>query len=212
MSNAPQFNTIEEILAELAEGKMVIIVDDEDRENEGDFLMVASKVRTEDINFMATYGRGLVCMPITAERCKQLDLPLMVALNNEDKNTWSSKEDPRKTKFGTFIRSTSIDELPQLWNVLIGDMSLIGPRPERPNFVAQFKNEIPNYMLRHKMKAGITGWAQINGWRGDTSLTKRIECDIYYIKHWSLWLDAKILFLTFVKGFINKNALLIQGF
>ena len=85
-------------------------------------------------------------------------------------------------------------------------MSLIGPRPERPFFVDKFKSEIPNYMLRHKMKAGITGWAQVNGWRGDTDLTKRIECDIYYIKNWSLFLDIKIVFLTIIKGFINKNA------
>ncbi|CBW25295.1 putative UDP-glucose lipid carrier transferase [Halobacteriovorax marinus SJ] len=131
---------------------------------------------------------------------------MRVANDNEDQTTWSSKEDPRKTKFGSFIRSTSLDELPQLWNVLIGDMSLVGPRPERTFFVEKFKNEIPNYMLRHKMKAGITGWAQVNGWRGDTDLSKRIECDIYYIRNWSLILDFKILLLTFVKGFINKNA------
>ncbi|OUR98800.1 undecaprenyl-phosphate glucose phosphotransferase [Halobacteriovorax marinus] len=131
---------------------------------------------------------------------------MRVASNDEDKVTWSSKDDPRKTKFGSLIRSTSIDELPQLWNVLKGDMSLIGPRPERPFFVDKFKNEIPNYMLRHKMKAGITGWAQVNGWRGDTSLEKRIECDIYYIKNWSILLDIKIVFLTIIKGFVNKNA------
>tara|TARA_R110002072_G_scaffold1989_2_gene16404 strand:+ start:119780 stop:121156 length:1377 start_codon:yes stop_codon:yes gene_type:complete len=131
---------------------------------------------------------------------------MRLASKNEDSTTWSSKDDPRKTKFGNFIRSTSIDELPQLWNVLVGDMSLIGPRPERPFFVDKFKSEIPNYMLRHKMKAGITGWAQVNGWRGDTDLTKRIECDIYYIKNWSLFLDIKIVFLTIIKGFINKNA------
>lgn len=131
---------------------------------------------------------------------------MKIAASGEDKITWSSKEDPRKTKIGSFIRKTSIDELPQLWNVITGDMSLVGPRPERPFFVDKFKEEIPNYMLRHKMKAGITGWAQINGWRGDTDLTKRIECDIYYIRNWSLALDVKILFLTLVKGFINKNA------
>ncbi len=131
---------------------------------------------------------------------------MRVALTNEDQTTWSSKEDPRKTKFGSFIRSTSLDELPQLWNVLIGEMSLVGPRPERPFFVEKFKDEIPHYMLRHKMKAGITGWAQVNGWRGDTDLTKRIECDIFYIRNWSFWLDIKIIFLTFLKGFINKNA------
>mgnify|MGYP000156223740 CR=1 FL=1 len=131
---------------------------------------------------------------------------MRLATTNEDQVTWSSKEEPRKTKFGSFIRKTSFDELPQLFNVLRGDMSLVGPRPERPFFVDKFKNEIPNYMLRHKMKAGITGWAQVNGWRGDTDLTRRIECDIYYIRNWSLLLDIKILFLTFIKGFVNKNA------
>ena len=126
----------------------------------------------------------------------------------EDKTgaVWAVKNDDRRTPIGTFLRSTSIDELPQLWNVLVGDMSLVGPRPERPVFVNQFRNQIPNYMLRHKVKSGITGWAQINGWRGDTSLEKRIECDLYYIRNWSPWLDVKILFLTVFKGFINKNA------
>lgn len=119
---------------------------------------------------------------------------------------WTVKDDPRKTKFGSFLRATSLDELPQLWNVFVGDMSLVGPRPEQPYFVEKFKSEIPAYMLRHKMKAGITGWAQVNGWRGDTSLHKRIECDLYYIRNWSLWFDIKILFLTFWKGFINRNA------
>ena len=131
---------------------------------------------------------------------------MKVALNNEDTTTWSSKNDPRKTKVGSFIRKTSIDELPQLWNVIVGQMSLVGPRPERPVFVEKFRNEIPAYMLKHKMMPGITGWAQVNGWRGDTSLEKRIECDLYYIKNWSFWLDIKIIFLTFWKGFINKNA------
>lgn len=119
---------------------------------------------------------------------------------------WTVENDPRRTPIGGFLRSTSLDELPQLWNVFKGDMSLVGPRPERPVYVDKFRHEIPAYMLRHKMKAGITGWAQVNGWRGNTSLQKRIECDIYYIKHWSLWFDIKILFLTFWKGFINKNA------
>jgi lipopolysaccharide/colanic/teichoic acid biosynthesis glycosyltransferase len=99
-----------------------------------------------------------------------------------------------------------LDEIPQFWNVFIGEMSLVGPRPERPEFVGQFRNKIPSYMLRHKVKAGITGWAQVNGWRGDTSLEKRIECDLYYIKNWSLFFDLKILLLTPFKGFVNKNA------
>lgn len=119
---------------------------------------------------------------------------------------WTQKDDPRRTRFGTFLRSTSLDELPQLWNVVVGDMSLVGPRPEQPFYVDKFRDEIPAYMLRHKMKAGITGWAQVNGWRGDTSLHKRIECDLYYIRHWSLWLDIKIIVMTVWKGMTNKNA------
>lgn len=125
-----------------------------------------------------------------------------------DKNTegWTVKNDPRVTPIGRFIRKTSLDELPQLWNVITGEMSLVGPRPERPVYVNQFRDEIPSYMLRHKFKAGITGWAQVNGWRGDTSIEKRIECDLWYIKNWSLSLDVTIIFLTFWKGFVNKNA------
>ncbi|RYZ02340.1 MAG: undecaprenyl-phosphate glucose phosphotransferase [Myxococcales bacterium] len=119
---------------------------------------------------------------------------------------WAQKEDDRRTLLGTFLRKTSLDELPQLFNVLRGDMSLVGPRPERPVFVHKFRQEIPHYMLRHKVKAGITGWAQINGWRGNTSLRRRIECDLYYIQNWSYLLDLKILTLTLWKGFVNKNA------
>ncbi len=119
---------------------------------------------------------------------------------------WAKKDDDRRTPIGAFLRSTSLDEIPQFWNVLMGEMSLVGPRPERPEFVSQFRGSIPKYMLRHKVKAGITGWAQINGWRGDTSLEKRIECDLFYIKNWTLWLDLKILVLTIFRGFVNKNA------
>ena len=119
---------------------------------------------------------------------------------------WASENDERRTKIGTFLRKYSLDELPQLFNVLKGEMSLVGPRPERPVFIDQFKSKIPNYMLRHKVKAGITGWAQINGWRGNTSLEKRIEFDLYYIERWSIWFDIKILFLTFYRGFFGTNA------
>lgn len=119
---------------------------------------------------------------------------------------WAKKVDDRRTLLGTILRKTSLDELPQLWNVFRGEMSLVGPRPERPVFVHQFRKQIPHYMLRHKVKAGITGWAQVNGWRGDTSLNRRIECDLYYIQNWSYVLDLKILTLTLWKGFINKNA------
>lgn len=124
----------------------------------------------------------------------------------DEKAQWTTIDDPRKTKFGTFIRKTSMDELPQLFNVLKGDMSLIGPRPERPYFVEKFKEEIPKYMIKHQVRPGMTGWAQVNGWRGDTSIEKRIECDIYYIENWSFILDIKILCFTVFKGFINKNA------
>ncbi len=119
---------------------------------------------------------------------------------------WARKGDSRCTPLGAFLRKTSLDELPQLWNVLRGDMSLVGPRPERPVFVSQFRSQVPHYMLRHKVKAGITGWAQINGWRGNTSLSRRIECDLYYIQNWSYLLDLKILTMTLWKGFVNKNA------
>lgn len=119
---------------------------------------------------------------------------------------WAKENDDRRTPVGKFLRQTSLDEIPQFFNVLMGDMSLVGPRPERPNFVCDFRSKLPSYMLRHKMKAGITGWAQINGWRGNTSLEKRLESDLYYIQNWSLMLDLKILLLTPLKGFVNKNA------
>ena len=119
---------------------------------------------------------------------------------------FASEEDPRRTPIGKLLRHSNIDELPQLWNVLRGDMSIVGPRPERPLFVAQFKNKIPQYMLRHKVKAGITGWAQVNGWRGNTSIEKRIEYDLYYIEHWSVKLDLKIMWLTLLRGFFHKLA------
>lgn len=124
----------------------------------------------------------------------------------EEITKWTTSGDPRKTKFGNFLRKTSIDELPQFFNVLKGDMSIIGPRPERPYFVEEFKEKIPKYMVKHQVRPGITGWAQVNGWRGDTSIKKRIEYDIYYIENWNLGLDIKIVFLTILKGFVNKNA------
>jgi len=119
---------------------------------------------------------------------------------------FASHNDPRRTPLGKFLRRTNIDELPQLWNVLKGEMSIVGPRPERPLFVKEFKDRIPQYMLRHKVKAGITGWAQVNGWRGNTSIEKRIEYDLYYIENWSVRLDLKIMWLTLVKGFFQKHA------
>jgi exopolysaccharide biosynthesis polyprenyl glycosylphosphotransferase len=119
---------------------------------------------------------------------------------------WTQQDDPRVTAFGRFLRRSNIDELPQLWNVLRGDMSIVGPRPERPHFVEQFKHRIPQYMLRHKVKAGLTGWAQVNGWRGNTALEKRIEYDLYYIENWSVSLDLKIMWLTLTKSFFHKHA------
>lgn len=125
---------------------------------------------------------------------------------NEEKQAWTVKDDPRVTPFGKFLRRTSLDETPQFFNILKGDMSLVGPRPERPAFVDKYKEEIPRYMIKHQVRPGLTGWAQVNGYRGDTSIRRRIECDIYYIENWTLGFDIKILFMTLFKGFINKNA------
>ncbi|MBQ8247884.1 MAG: undecaprenyl-phosphate glucose phosphotransferase [Lachnospiraceae bacterium] len=124
----------------------------------------------------------------------------------EESKAWTVKNDPRVTKFGRFLRKTSLDEVPQFFNILKGDMSLVGPRPERPVFVDKFKEEIPRYMIKHQVRPGLTGWAQVNGYRGDTSIRKRIDCDIYYIENWTFGFDIKILFMTVFKGFINKNA------
>ena len=126
--------------------------------------------------------------------------------NEMDGPVFKITDDPRITRVGKFIRKTSIDELPQLFNILKGDMSLVGPRPERPFFVEKFKEEIPRYMIKHQVRPGMTGWAQVNGYRGDTSIRKRIDCDLYYIENWTMGLDIKILFLTIFKGFVNKNA------
>ena len=124
----------------------------------------------------------------------------------EEKKAWTVRNDPRVTTVGKVLRKTSLDELPQLFNILKGDMSLVGPRPERPLFVEKFKEEIPRYMVKHQVRPGLTGWAQVNGLRGDTSIRKRIEYDIYYIENWTLGFDIKIILMTFLTGFINKNA------
>ena len=131
---------------------------------------------------------------------------MVVQKEADEKSRWTVKDDPRVTPIGRFMRKTSIDELPQLFNILKGDMSLVGPRPERPQFVEKFKEEIPRYMIKHQVRPGLTGWAQVNGYRGDTSIRKRIEFDLYYIENWTLGFDFKIILLTFFKGFINKNA------
>jgi len=120
--------------------------------------------------------------------------------------TWAQPDDPRRTRVGRLLRQWSLDELPQLWNVLRGEMSLVGPRPERPEFVGEFKEKFPQYMVRHRVRAGITGWAQVHGWRGNTSLSKRIEYDLYYIENWSLSLDFRILWMTLRHGLRHRNA------
>ena len=125
---------------------------------------------------------------------------------SDEKKGWTVKDDPRVTKVGRVLRRTSMDELPQLFNILIGDMSIVGPRPERPQFVEEFREEIPRYMIKHQVRPGLTGWAQVNGLRGNTSIKERIKFDIYYIENWSLLFDIRIMFMTIFKGLINKNA------
>lgn len=139
----------------------------------------------------------------TFEMLKFRSMPVDI---EKDGISWGGSKAKTTHWFGAFIRRTSLDELPQFINVLKGDMSIVGPRPERPMFVEQFKDKIPGYMQKHMVKAGITGWAQVHGWRGDTCLKTRIEFDLWYIEHWSLWLDIKIILLTMVKGFVHKNA------
>jgi lipopolysaccharide/colanic/teichoic acid biosynthesis glycosyltransferase len=119
---------------------------------------------------------------------------------------WTVKNDPRVTRVGKLLRHTSIDEVPQFFNILLGEMSLVGPRPEQSMFVEQFKEEIPRYMIKHQVRPGLTGWAQINGYRGDTSIRKRIEYDIFYIENWTFLFDVKIILMTIFRGFISKNA------
>lgn len=126
--------------------------------------------------------------------------------DSAEQKAWTVKDDPRVTGVGKFLRCTSLDELPQLFNILVGEMSLVGPRPERPQFVEKFREEIPRYMVKHQVRPGLTGWAQINGYRGDTSIRKRVEYDLFYIENWTMSMDFKIMFLTLFKGFINKNA------
>ena len=118
----------------------------------------------------------------------------------------TTANDPRRTRLGAFLRASSLDELPQFFNVLRGDMSVVGPRPEMPYFVKKFQYEVVQYNTRHYLKVGITGWAQVNGWRGDTSIAKRVECDLHYLRNWSLWFDIRIICATLWRGFFSKNA------
>ncbi len=145
---------------------------------------------------------GLHNQPFTMYKFRSMEIQKEKA----EKNGWTTRNDPRVTGIGKFIRKTSIDELPQLVNVLRGEMSLVGPRPERPQYVEKFREDIPRYMVKHQVRPGMTGWAQVNGYRGDTSIRKRIEYDLYYIENWTVGLDIKILCLTVLKGFVNKNA------
>ena len=147
---------------------------------------------------MEGYGRWWrLCEILASEQDQQLEMQT----EEDEKKGWTKKGDERITRFGSFMRRTSIDEVPQFINVLKGDMSLVGPRPERPQFVEKFRETIPRYMIKHQVRPGMTGWAQINGYRGDTSIRKRIEHDLYYIENWRLTLDIRILILTVFKGF-----------
>jgi exopolysaccharide biosynthesis polyprenyl glycosylphosphotransferase len=125
---------------------------------------------------------------------------------SEDDSRFTQPDDERCTPIGRILRRTSLDELPQLLNVIAGQMSLVGPRPERPVFIEKFRKAYPQYMMRHKLKAGMTGWAQVNGWRGDTSLRKRLQYDLYYLHNWSIWFDFKIIFMTLFPGSLQRNA------
>jgi len=178
----------------------------------GGALVLAAPVMLAIATALKVVSRGPVLyrqerMGLDGQRFRMLKFRTMrVDAERETGPVWARPDDSRRTRLGTFLRRFSLDELPQLWNVLRGEMSLVGPRPERPSFVEEFRRRVPGYMLRHKVKAGITGWAQINGWRGQTSIEKRIEYDLYYIERWSLGLDLKILLLTFWSGFRNRNA------
>lgn len=166
------------------------------------FAAVGTRVTSKGPIIYRQTRIGLHSKPFTMYKFRTM----RVQPAEEEKKGWTIPGDDRVTKFGSFLRRTSIDEMPQFFNVLAGKMSLVGPRPERPQFVDKFREEIPRYMVKHQVRPGITGWAQINGYRGDTSIRKRIEHDIYYIENWSLGFDFRILFLTVFKGFINKNA------
>ena len=166
------------------------------------FAAVGTRVTSKGPIIYRQTRIGLHSKPFTMYKFRTM----RVQSAEEEKKGWTIPGDDRVTKFGSFLRRTSIDEMPQFFNVLAGKMSLVGPRPERPQFVDKFREEIPRYMVKHQVRPGITGWAHINGYRGDTSIRKRIEHDIYYIENWSLGFDFRILFLTVFKGFINKNA------
>lgn len=168
------------------------------------FAVIAAAIRLNSPGpvFYRQERMGLDRRPFMVTKFRSMH----VDAERETGPVWTRENDPRRTTVGTFLRRSNLDELPQLWNVLRGEMSLVGPRPERPFFVERFKKQVPQYMLRHKVKSGMTGWAQVNGWRGDTSIEKRIEYDLYYIENWSVSLDFKILWLTAVRSFFHKHA------
>jgi len=164
-------------------------------------LAILIKLTSEGPVFYSQERMGLDRRPFTIHKFRSM-------CKDAEKDTgpvWAVSNDPRLTPLGKFLRRFSIDELPQLFNVLKGDMSLVGPRPERPGFVQEFKTKVPQYMLRHKVKSGMTGWAQVNGWRGNTSIEKRIEHDLYYIQNWSISLDLHILWRTW-RAVLEKHA------
>ena len=167
-------------------------------------LLIAIAVRLDSPG-PALYGQERV--GLSGQRFKMYKFRTMRQDAEPEGNAvWARPGDPRRTRLGSLLRRTSLDELPQLWNVLVGHMSLVGPRPERPHFVKQFRAQIPRYMLRHHVKAGITGWAQVNGLRGDTPLDRRIEYDLYYIQNWSMGFDVKVLLLTVLRVFRDQSA------
>ena len=168
------------------------------------FAAIAIAIRLEDRGavFYRQWRMGLDGRPFHILKFRSM----VLGAEDESGPTWASPDDPRRTHRGQFLRRWSLDELPQLINVLRGEMSLVGPRPERPEFVREFKETFPQYMLRHRVRAGMTGWAQVHGWRGNTSVTKRIEYDLYYIENWSLSLDIKILWMTLRHGLKHRNA------
>ena len=168
------------------------------------FAAIALAIRREDRGpvFYRQRRMGLDGRPFEILKFRSM----VPGAEDESGPTWASPGDPRRTRVGRYLRRWSLDELPQLVNVLRGEMSLVGPRPERPEFVREFKETFPQYMLRHRVRAGMTGWAQVHGWRGNTSLTKRIEYDLYYIENWTLSLDVKILWLTLRHGLTHRNA------
>jgi len=168
------------------------------------FALIASAIRLSDRGPVLYRQRrmGLDGRPFDILKFRSM----RVGAEEDTGPTWAQPDDPRRTRVGRFLRQWSLDELPQLWNVLRGEMSLVGPRPERPEFVGEFKEKFPQYMVRHRVRAGITGWAQVHGWRGNTSLSKRIEYDLYYIENWSLSLDFRILWMTLRHGLRHHNA------